>query len=238
MQIFDRIKNVSWSQALIELILITVGLFMAMQIENWRDNHKEAQLEIKLLHEIKTSLEQDQSFLTDVILPRASEVLNSSQILLNHIYYKDNYQDSIQKLIPKLIYGIEFEPRTSAFENLKSNDINLISSDDLRLKIVALYDFEYQRTLRIIDIIINTYRKEHLLAYLTDHMEYRLKPDEKGEIISILNIPEETLYTAEFTNILSIINNSFSSTYSRLTNLEEEISQLIKDIESELGSSM
>ncbi len=44
MMIFNRLKKFSWGHALIELFLITVGLFMEMQIENWRENHKENQL--------------------------------------------------------------------------------------------------------------------------------------------------------------------------------------------------
>ena len=208
---------------------------MAMQIENWREDHKEKLLERKLLGEIKTSLEQDLTFLSETILPRATEVITASEFLLNQIYYRYDFHDSIQKHANKLEYGIEFEPRTSAFENHKSTDINLISNDDLRLSIVELFDFEYQRTLRIIDISVNTYRKQHLLPYLTGHMEYHLGLDEKNEIQSSLYIPEEMLNTTEFINILSTINTSFKSTFYRLVGLENLIMRLIEDIESELN---
>ena len=130
--------------------------------------------------------------------------------------------------------GIEFEPRTSAFENLKSTDINLISNDELRLRIVELYDFEYQRTLRIIDIIVNSYRKQQLIPYLIGHMEYRLGLNEKKEITSSLYIPEEILNTTEFINILSTVNSSFKSTFYRLFKIENQIIKLIEDIESDL----
>jgi hypothetical protein len=210
---------------------------MAIQIENWKENLKENQLERKLLLEIKTSLEQDLAFLNETIQPRASEVIKASGSLLDQIYYQFDYHDSIQQNANKLEWGIEFEPRTSAFENLKSMGINLISNDDLRLSIVELYDFEYQRTLRIIDIIVNSYRREQVIPYITAHLEYHLGLEVNNEIITSLVIPEEALNTPEFINILSTINGKFKDTFGRLNKLESKIRQLITDIESELNNT-
>lgn len=233
-----RIKNwdikISWSHAIIELVLITVGLFMAIQIENWRENVKEKKLERKLLSEIKVSLEHDLAFLKDIIIPRASEVIATSHELLKNINEGYNHDDIFNKDIVQLTYGLEFEPRTSAFENLKSTNINLISNDDLRLKLVELYDFDYQRTFRIIDVAINFYRKNRILPYMEENMMFYSLENEENEFWPGMVIPKEFLITQEFYNILSNINASFNISLLRLNHIEEKIRLLIKEIETEL----
>lgn len=233
MRFLKRINKLECGNALIELILITVGLFMAIQLENWRENRKEKQLEHKLLTEIRTSLEYDLDFLA-VISARVQNAINSSEVLLNHIYNRYDYHDSIQKHLEKLTFGIEFEPRTSAFENLKTVGINLISNDNLRIRIVELYDFEYDRTLRIIENLINSYRQRHLLPYMIDELEYRISKNEFGEFTTELSVSEETLYEQHFLNFVTSRYVSFKDTMGRLKGMEKNITQLKEELEAEL----
>ena len=237
MRIFNSIKKFSWGNALVELVLITIGILMAIQIDNWKDDHQEKQLEQKLLKELKTSLEQDLDFLSEVIIPRVQTAIVSSEALLKHIYFKYGSNDSVQINLNKLAFGIEFEPRTSAFENLKTTGINLISNDDLRLKIVELYDFEYQRTLRIIENIINNYRQAHLIPYLINELEYRISVDSYGEIQTVLSVSEDTLYEQKFVNFVSSRYNNFMETYRWLTGIEKQISSLIEELEKEIDGT-
>jgi hypothetical protein len=169
------------------------------------------------------------------------EVISSSEVLLNHISLKHEYADSINIHAVKITYGIEFEPRTSAFENLRTVGVDLISNDNLRLRIVDLYDFEYQRRLRIIDRVINDYRQQHLLPYVLAQLEYQvdiknevLKRDENGMIVTNLSIPKHVYNDKEFFNILSSRYWHFFTNYSRLTSIEDKIQTLIEEIELEL----
>lgn len=234
-----RIKNwgikISWSHTIIELVLITVGLFMAIQIENWRENIKEKQLERKLLSEIKVSLEQDLSFLSDIIIPRTSEVIVTTHELLSFINEAYGNNEIFNTNVIQITYGLEFEPRTSAFENLKSTNINLVSNDELRLMLVDLYDFNYQRTFRIIDNVINIYRKNRLLPYLEENMKFVSNENEENDFWPGMFIPQEFFTNQEFYNILCNVNASFNNTLLRLTGIEEKIEQLIKEIDTELG---
>lgn len=220
---------------MIELILITVGLFMAIQIENWKETIKEKQLEKKLLGEIKVSLEQDLSFLSDIIMPRASEVISITHELLLMIDDGYDQYDMYKKDVIQITYGLEFEPRTSAFENLKSTNINLISNDILRLMLVDLYDFSYQRTFRIIDDVINIYRKNRILPYMEEYLEFYPQENEENYFWPKLYIPEEILGNKEFYNILTNINFSFNSSMQRLISIEKKILQLLEEIDTELG---
>ena len=227
---------IGWSDAIIELILITVGLFMAIQIENWREHIKERQIERKLLGEIKVSLEKDLAFLSEIIIPRANEVKGTTHELLRFIDEGFGNYDMYKRDFFQLTYGLEFEPRTSAFENLKSTNINLISNDDLRLKLVDLYDFSYQRTFRIINDVINIPRKNFILPFMEENAEFYTQEKEENAFWPNLYIPEELLVTKEFYNILVNINYGFSNSLLRLYSIERMIRELIEQIDTELGS--
>jgi len=238
MRILSRMNKFSWGNAVVELVLITIGILMAIQIDNWKDTHKEKQLEKKLLKELKISLEQDLEFLSKKIIPRVQIAIGSSEYLLNQIYYKTNSSDSVQIHLQNLTFGIEFEPRTSAFENLKSTGINLISNDNLRLKIVELYDFEYQRTFRIIENIINIYRQAHLVPYLINDLEYRISVNNDREFLTQLYVSEETIHDQEFVNFVSSRYINFKDTYNWLVRTEKQISMLLEELERELNGTV
>jgi len=242
MRILKHIKEFGWGYAIIEIVLITVGILMAIQIDTWKESYKEKQQEIKMLAEIKSSLEQDLEFLNTTIIPRAKEVITSSEALINHIKFEEINNNSLQTHAFKITYGIEFEPRTSAFENLKTTGINLVSNDSLRLGIVELYDFLYDRQLRIIDNVINDYREKHLLPYIIKNLEYQvdikdgaLVRDETGQIISKLLVPEDILYEKKFFNILNSRYWHFYDIFMRLTRLDKKVQSLIYEIELELS---
>ena len=119
MKVLKHIKEFGWGYAIIEIVLITVGILMAIQIDTWKESYKEKKQEIKMLSEVKSSLEQDLDFFSTLIIPRAKEVIISSEALINQIKLEEVNNDSLQIHAFKITYGIEFEPRTSAFENLK-----------------------------------------------------------------------------------------------------------------------
>ena len=44
-----------------------------------------------------------------------------------------------------LWYGLTFEPRTSAFENLRNEGFHVISDEQLRKSLINHFDYDYKR---------------------------------------------------------------------------------------------
>jgi hypothetical protein len=125
-----------------EIILVVIGILIALGINNWNQNRQLKNLETKYLKEIKSSLEFD---LTDIQfnIDFNENKLESNEIILQYAREELNYTDSIQKHFANLIFTTRTLPNTSAYENLKSKGIEIISNDSLRQELTKLYSFYF-----------------------------------------------------------------------------------------------
>lgn len=133
-----------WAEYLLEMIVITAGILGAFALNNWNENRKLAEDELKVLQELRADLKQN--------LEEINNDLNGHQ---NGIFAADNFRDYIRGNRPaddsliffftRLATDNQFYPKTSAFENLKSAGLNLITNDSLRLRVTTLFELYYVR---------------------------------------------------------------------------------------------
>lgn len=125
-----------------EIILVVIGILIALQVSNWNQNYQLRQLENKYLKEIKSSLEFD---LNDIEfnIDFNKKRLKSNEIILQLANREIDHSDSLQKHFGNLMFTTRTLPNTSAFENLKSKGLELISNDSLRRELTKLYSFYF-----------------------------------------------------------------------------------------------
>ena len=126
-----------------EIILITLGIMLALQVNNWNENRKQKQLEYTLLSELKENLKLD---LVDIAINiRAnSRMVTSYQIILKQLDGGLPYHDSLERHYANLLWHTNFLSHNSAYENLKSLGFTLISNDSLRILVSSLYSAKYK----------------------------------------------------------------------------------------------
>lgn len=125
-----------------EIILVVIGILIALWINNWNQNRQLKNLEIKYLTEIKSSLEFD---LNDIEfnLDFNKDKLKSNEIILQYVREEITFADSLHKHFGNLIFTTRTLPNSSAFENLKSKGIEIITNDSIRQELTKLYSFYY-----------------------------------------------------------------------------------------------
>lgn len=125
-----------------EIILVVVGILIALQINNWNNDNYLHKLEKKYLTEIKNNLKSD---LPDIQYNiDFNEIrLKSNEIVLRYLNKEISYSDSLKFHFANLIFTTRTLPNTSAYENLKSRGLEIITNDSLRQNITSLYSFSY-----------------------------------------------------------------------------------------------
>ena len=125
-----------------EIALVVLGILIALQINNWNEQRKQDSIEEKLLLGIKENILKNIDYLDEEIL-RNRTLMNSSEIALNALDRDLPHHDSLDIHFARSsrIWKISF-PRAS-FETLKSEGLRLISSKELRERIINLYEMEY-----------------------------------------------------------------------------------------------
>jgi hypothetical protein len=126
-----------------EVFLVVIGILIALQINNWNQKKNDRILEIKILSEIKENLlgdfedhNENTAFL--------SHVVNSSQIVLDHLNNDLPYHDSLAQHFAWLPMAANFDAINSGYDLWLSTGVNIITNDAIRMKISKIYGKDYK----------------------------------------------------------------------------------------------
>ena len=139
-----------------EILLITIGILIALNLNNWNQDQNAKAVEIKTLKEIHLGLSDDLKDLQfSLRFYRNSK--NSCDVLLFHFKNKLPYDDTLDSHFGKIGLFAVLSVRTGPFETLKSRGMETITNDSLRLKIANLYDLNYKTIVEYQNIHIERY---------------------------------------------------------------------------------
>ncbi len=115
-----------------EIILVVIGILFALQINTWNQERKDRIKENEILLDLAENLETNKKILKENI-----EQLNlfdkSSEIVLNSIYKKLPYSDSLKfhfhlARIPKIRILLSF----TGYESYKATGLNIVTNKELK----------------------------------------------------------------------------------------------------------
>lgn len=137
------LRATSWKYALGEIAIVTVGILIALALNNWNEARLERQREIASLREIQGALGSD---LKDIRFNAAfhRQGQASTEIVLRHLREDLPYADSLDRHFGKLLNATFLVESRTAYETLKARGLELISNESLREAVAQLYDVNYQ----------------------------------------------------------------------------------------------
>ncbi|RMB56325.1 hypothetical protein EAX61_14665 [Dokdonia sinensis] len=218
-----------------EIILVVIGIFIALQLNNWNTDKQTKKVQIKYLKEIANNLKTD---LEDVRFNIGFNEtrLNASRIVINSLDKQATYSDSLDVYYGSLLYTTRSVVNYSAYETLKAKGLEIITNDNLRKSITKLYSFYYQN---VIDFEI---QDDHALQYqiviptVLSRVEVRKKEGAIAgdQLAKPINF-EELKNDVEFKN--AIVMNEDLRVYmiNNYKGLEKEILECVKLINDELN---
>jgi len=219
-----------------EITLVMIGILLALQVNNWNESRKERVQEIKFYENLLVSLSSD-----------STDVKNFSGLISNGMeaqkfFISNSYQELIENytilqlkdsLLNTQKIGASFFPRYSAYNQLSNSGFQtLLHSEEIKSKLLELYDRKYKRYLHI-DASIDEKSEFHLSPIIEGGLQifsdrYSMQP------ASVFDIKKfESLYpelVIEFSSILGTGANALDS----LRNCQEAISELLSLIREEI----
>ena len=229
-----------------EIVLVVIGILIALQINNWNEKRKLKVEEVKFLKNFKQSLISDIEF-NDFRYDKYELTKESISFLLNHIEQDLQYQDSLKYHFGRITQTWTPKINTEVFEALKANDLNLISNDGLRDKLISYYSWSSN----VLDAQVNKYVQRIEDANSTifntrfnalwngNYKKYRVTEnfdDLKLEMVP--NNYNELKKDEEFKYFLRSLKNQFYWDIEVAQNvINEKINDLIKSIDSELKTT-
>jgi hypothetical protein len=203
-----------------EVLIVTFGIFIAIQLNNWNEDTKNIKNGVSALKRIKTDLRTEK-----YVLNSLKQKQNYSRNYLINILYKNKHTniDSIPfHFAPFVHYKMNSE-----YINLKSSgQLSLIKNDKLRYSLVNFYEVYYG--------VYNELEEYHKNFIYNSYQNY-LKNNFTSDTISLLRAREvkDNLNDIKFRDILNTQINSLQYLNENL--FIENIDQLLKKIDEELN---
>lgn len=141
-----KIQFQDWKKYGFEFLSIFIAVVSAFALNNWNENRRDAISENKILTEISNGLEKD---LEDIRLNISGHKIGISacKYFRKALTGKTIEIDSLHFYYSKLTRDFISIQNIAGYETLKSKGLELIHNDSLRLKIISLYEYDYN-TLR------------------------------------------------------------------------------------------
>jgi len=133
------LRSIGWKHAIVELVLIILGVLAALAVNNWNDERRQRRLELATLGQLRVELAGDLAALReldDAIRERERRMVALLADLDRGVDSSDVGFGAVLR-----IWGAALN--RSAYETLKVRGLDLVSNDNLRLRIVAVYENVY-----------------------------------------------------------------------------------------------
>jgi len=226
-----------FTYALGEILLVVTGILIALAVNNWWQNRLKKVEEVKVLKEIKESLEYDK---LDILFNiNAYKIANRCIDTILSVMEQDRpFRQSLGKYFAGTLITTRFIAREGSFDVLKSKGIELISNDSIKKAIVAMYDARYQYInelqfgLNLPDNVLSLFCLDHF-----DIVETYTSTEDSTYLPGSM-VPhdfEKLKKNRQYRTLLkSIHSQNMNLLFYYRKNVSEPIENLISDLEAEI----
>jgi len=219
-----------------EIVLVVIGILIALQINNWNETRKERIYEIKMLSEVRNSLQKDINDKQNVIDIYFKPTENSINELLkmreNPEYPRDSAKVHLQNLER---IGLFFPYSDGAFEALKSSGLDKISNDEIRNALIQLYSYSMKSTSIFVNELVRpTMIEKYSLFGQIFPTTMHSGTDGKAELNQTYDNFDELLYTQDFDKLLHKANLIVDGITPRIEHLVKKMIELERLIANEI----
>ncbi len=152
-----------------EIVLVVIGILIALQINNANEMKKTRDRETVLLKEMRSNLQTDLKDLQWNIENNKNRIY-SNEVIRKVIEQKSLYNDTLKTHFANFFGNFQLVENTSAWENLKSVGLDLISNDSLRKNISNLYSTQYKYLENLEKGLDDRYHWNYLYPQVLEHI--------------------------------------------------------------------
>lgn len=151
---------------------MVIGILIALQVNNWNEERKIAEVETEILNEILVDLEVSlRDLKNDLSIHK--NAISGAEKLKHHVLNQRPKSDSVKVWLFNAINYSQFTPRTGGYKHLQSMGLDVIANNVLRNRIVTTYEIAFDFVLKSGRNYINPnnnpeyYLEPYFLKYLT-----------------------------------------------------------------------
>jgi hypothetical protein len=156
-----------------EILLVVIGIMIALQFNNWNENRKDRMFETEILSLIDQNLSRD-SLLLSTELNNAELAIQYTNSILDQVA-KGIYDEQLNIWLGTVISFERFKSQASAYEVLKSKGIDLLTDNDLQLKLIAYYDESLFNVYQANDDVEDSFNADWIPVVKKEFIDFEFK---------------------------------------------------------------
>ena len=212
-----------------EILLVVIGILIALQINNWNNKRLQGIKEVNYLNEIKANLSEDIERIDSTLAfnkRKEGTIMSTFQLFASETDPL-KYVSQLEPFMMVLTSYDYFLPKPVAFDNMVSSEnIDLISNDDLRKELSSYYSKDYSDgTQERVKEMTRTF-SDHITPLLFNKELFRatLNLDSNLQELNEVNIhQDQKVYSNLFTMLMNL-----DAQNRLLENTRVQAEQLIK----------
>jgi hypothetical protein len=135
-----RLLRLDWKYAIVELILIVLGISIATWANDWNEERLERKKEIQLLKDLSSDIGSSVRRWNEMILVE-KKILNSIDIVLNCLSNENPYHHTLEWHFSRIKDFGAYPINKTTYESIKSEGIDILSNDSVKKKVIHFFDF-------------------------------------------------------------------------------------------------
>lgn len=227
-------KKRNYKNYAFEFLSIFIAVVSAFALNNWNDNRREHQAEVKILSEIRNGLKKD---IEDVRVNVGGHKTGQEACKYFSRLLKDEpiAQDSFAQNYYDLTRDFVTIQNNSGYESLKSRGLDIIKNDSLRYKIISFYEYDME----VLEKFEEEYEEMQYYKNYFPIINEILAPSLIFLPTGLINVESPLQLNDKDRSVLKsylwriYVNRNFI--LSVYTDMEQKITTLVEEIEAEIN---
>lgn len=220
-----------------EIILVVIGIFIALQLNNWNTNRLLKNEELKLLESLHQEFSENLVVFDDIYKKHLTRKKSIAVLMTSEI--EDLHLDSLRALTRNSHNNYTYDPYQGIYRSvINSGKIELISNDSLKQRISKLQDLlvDYKEE----ETNVMTFVTNNLYPYIIQNRKLNFKKEWNFEEFTEEELAKyktdiiEMIKADKYENLMVYVYGYMAETFTEGPMLRAEMVFIIESIESEI----
>jgi hypothetical protein len=211
-------KKIDWSNHLIELCVVFIGITLAFMLNNWRENHTDQLMAEKYINSFRNDIANDYTALDSIMKSNERKLLRITNFI-NSLKDKKATIADAERIMGDLAELNPFYPKLSTFESIKySGNLNILTDYNFREKLIQYYQSLDEK--KLVEEVNIDYTNNYIIPFIYKNADFLNQRIINREVLSNYNFTN--LVLGHYQLLVQIIDN-----YKNIYKLNRELELIL-----------
>jgi len=211
-------NKIDWSNHLVELIVVFIGITLAFMLNNWREDYTDRQMAEKYINSFHDDIASDHAQL-DSIIDSNENKLKRINKFVKSLKNKKSTINEAERIMTDMAEINPFYPKINTYESIKnSGNLNILTNYEIKEKLIQYYQsLEEKKLLEEMNML---YINNYIIPFIHHNADFLNQRIINRSVLTDHNFTNLVLGYYQF--LIQIIDN-----YNNIFKLNKELKEVL-----------